>query len=406
MNILFINAYFYPENISFTHLENDIINELINRGHTIYVLCPTPSRNISKEEYIRYKSIRYEELYDGKLIIKRFKLSKERRNPISRALRYLWCNIKEYFIGKKIKNIDAIFAVSTPPTQGLVAGKIAKKLKVPFIYSLQDLFPESLENTKIAKKKTLLWKIGDRIAKKIYKLASEIIVLSEGIKENLVQKGVLENKISIISNWINIEEVNEISKEQNILYDDLKISRDKKNVLYAGNFGVSQGVSVIINAAEYLKNENKIQFVLFGGGSEYDKIQSFIKEKELSNILLFPLLPQSRISEVYSLADIALITSLKGVGKSGVPSKLWSIMACNKPIIAAFDEDSELAKIVNESNAGIVIQPEDSKLLSETILRLLDESVLRNNREYVENYASKQVCVEKYIELIEKNGGK
>ena len=74
--------------------------------------------------------------------------------------------------------------------------------------------------------------------------------------------------------------------------------------------------------------------------------------------------------------------------------------------VAAFDEDSELAKIVHESNAGIVIQPEDSKLLSETILRLLDESVLRNNREYVEKYASKQVCVEKYIELIEKNGGK
>ena len=152
MRILFVNAYFFPENIAFSHLEKDLIEGLIEAGYDIEVICPTPTRNVSVEVYKHYKSIKSEILYNGKVHVRRFSAPREKNNPLLRAIRYLWCNFREYQIGKHYKNIDAVFAVSTPPTQGLLAGKLSKKLKCPFIYNLQDVFPDSLVNAGLTKK--------------------------------------------------------------------------------------------------------------------------------------------------------------------------------------------------------------------------------------------------------------
>ena len=111
----------------------------------------------------------------------------------------------------------------------------------------------------------------------------------------------------------------------------------------------------------------------------------------------------NRVSEVYSLGDIALITCKAGVGKAGMPSKTWSIMACNTPIVASFDIESELNSIITSANAGVCIEPEDSELLANTILTLKKKEnleIMKNGRRYVEAHASKSVCVKKYMDVL------
>ncbi len=403
MKVLFLDAYFYPENTSFSHLEKDIMDVLIEQGHEIDVVCPVPTRGVSKEVHKEYKRKKYEELLDGKIRVHRCSLMRERRNPILRAIRYFLGNYREYRLAKKIKGVDVIFCDSTPPTQPLVAGKLAKRLKCRFIYSLQDIFPESLVTTGLSGKKSIFYKMGERIEKKSYAYSDKIIVISSSMKQNLLSKGVGEEKLELISNWVDTDTIKRVEKADNKLFDELDIDKNKFTVVYGGNFGVAQGTDVLLETAEILNDNDNIQFVFFGGGSDFETAKT--KCQKLKNVKIFPLLSQDRVPEVYSLGDVACIVCKKDVGKSSFPSKTWAIMSCNTPIIASFDMDSELAKIVLESDSGVVVNPEDANALAQGVLQLYQEQEsgkYLGGRAYVEKYASKKVCATEYVRLLTK----
>ena len=402
MKILFLDAYFHPEIIAYTHLEKDIIAGLREK-HEVSVICPTPTRGITDETAKEYSKIKKETLPNG-VEIKRFACPREGRNPIIRAFRYFWCGFRHYTLGKKVMDADAVFAVSTPPTQGAIAAKVAKKLSkkkgkhVPFIYNLQDIFPDSLVTTGLAREGSILWKLGRKLENYTYKNADKIIVISEGFKRNVMKKGVPEDKIAVVSNWIDTDAVRPVPREENTVFDEFGIPRDKFTVVYAGNFGAAQGAHVVISAAERLKDREDIQFVIFGGGSEFEAVRESVAEKGLTNVFINGLLPQSRVPEVYSAGDIALITCKKGVGGSGMPSKTWSIMACGTPIVAAFDTDSELAETIAQANAGICVEPENEEALSNAILSMVDDAKkYSGGRDYAVENASREKCVEKYV---------
>ncbi|MBO4694002.1 MAG: glycosyltransferase family 4 protein [Clostridia bacterium] len=396
MKFLFLDAYFEPEQTSFTHLETDLIDYLTDVGNKIEIICPTPTRGVTQETRRKYKRKKREILSDSVSII-RFAAPAEGKNPLIRAFRYFWCNLKTLRIGKKYKYADVVFSNSTPPTQGFIAAKVAKKLKIPFVYNLQDIFPDSLVNAGMTNKGSFLYKIGRKIEDYTYKNADKIIVISESFKKNIMEKGVPEGKIEVIPNWIDTKKIKPINREDNPLFEELGIDRKKFIVLYAGNFGASQGTDVIINAAKYLQGEPDIHFVLFGGGSEFERTVKQISEDNLTNITINPLLPPERISEVYSMGDVAIITCRAGVGNAGMPSKTWSIMACNTPIIASFDTNSELNKILSYYQAGVCVPPENAKaLVSEIKLQKDNIYAYHNIRESIKKLCDKKTCIEKY----------
>ena len=406
MKILLLDAYYYPENIAFSHLERDIIDGLIARGHKVSVVCPTPSRGLSDDEIRRYKKIKHE-IRNG-VEIQRFSAPCEGKNPLMRAVRYFWCNLKQYSIAKRRKDADVIFAVSTPPTQGRMAGAAAKKLGVPFVYSIQDLFPDSLVTSGLVREDSFLYRFGEKMEKKTYRMASRIIALSDTMREKVLFRGADADKVTTVSNWIDTDAVSPVAKADNPLFEEYGISRERFNVVYAGNFGASQGADVIVRAAELLKDRRDISFVVFGSGTEFEQAKALVKELGLENIKLFDLLPVERTAEVYSLGDVALITCKKGVGKSAVPSKLWSIMACNTPIIASFDTDSELADILKKADAGICVEPENAEMLANSILSTYRDGgpSLYGGRDYVIRFAGVQYGVSRYVSCFENLGNR
>ena len=163
MKILFPTAYFEPEIVSSPYLVYDLLRGLVNAGYEMKIICSTPSKGIDRDTMRKYRKLRSEALYDGKVHITRFFAPKEGKNPVTRTLRYFWCNLRTYQIGKRIRDVSLVYCSSTPPTQGLIAGKIAKKLGVPFVYSLQDVFPDSLVTTGLAREDSILFKIGRKI---------------------------------------------------------------------------------------------------------------------------------------------------------------------------------------------------------------------------------------------------
>lgn len=409
MNILFLNAYFHPENIAYSHLEHDMIEGLIAAGHEITVVCPVPTRGVAKDTVQKYRSIKTEELFGGKVHVIRFWAPQEGRNPIIRAFRYFWCNLREYQIGIKQKHADVIFATSTPPTQGYMSGCIGKRLNRPVVYAVQDVFPDSLVTTGLATKGSFFWKIGRILENATYKKCQKLIVISNSIAKNLQNKGVPEEKLTIIPNWVDAQAVCPVPRDQNRLIEEQKLDPTQFIVVYAGNFGAAQGAHVILEAAKLLQQEKDIRFVIFAGGPEANQARKTVEDEKLDNVRINPLLPQDRVPEVYSLGDVALITCKKGVGNSGMPSKTWNIMACNTPIIASFDTNSELSTIIETADAGICVEPGDARILANAIrekyeLARKEGQLQCGGREYVTKHASKEVCVNSYRKLIEHAG--
>ena len=417
MKVLRMPAYFYPELTSSTHLQLDRLEGFAREGITVTIHTPTPTRGLSNDEYSRFKNNKSETMYNGLVEVYRFRMYQEGHNPIFRAFRYVLTNLIQYHKGIHEEDIDVIYGSSTPPTQGMLCGMVAKKLskkykkKVPFVFNLQDVFPDSLVTTGMTHKGSLIWKIGRKIEDFTYRNADQIIVISESMKRNILEKGVPGDKITVVPNWIDTEAVQPVPKEKNELYEEFHIDSEKFTVLYAGNFGAAQGADVILKAAELLKKNSDIQFVIFGGGAEFSAAKQYVQEHQLDNVIIHDLLPQDRVSEVYSLGDVALITCKKGVGTSGMPSKTWSIMACNTPIIAAFDMDSELHNILEDSGAGICVPAEDVEALGSAIKDACETSKIPSNtvnsRQYVQEHASKNICVSQYIKVLRetmKNG--
>ncbi|MFI3163938.1 MAG: glycosyltransferase family 4 protein [Bacillota bacterium] len=404
--VLFLNAYYLPEKIAFTHLENDLIDELIRNNYSIDVVTPIPTRGVTHDTRKRFSKIKLEKVKDGNLSITRFWSPKERKNPLLRFLRYLWCHFMEYRICRKYTDIDLIFAVSTPPTQGFLASIILKKLnkrnrKTKFIYNLQDMFPESLVNTKITQSNSLLYRFGNKIACYTYQNADKIIVISDAFKKSLLQKDVDDYKIDVVSNWVDVKQIKQVPKEKNKLFEEFGIDREKFIIVYAGNIGESQGAEIILEVAEILKAETNIRFVIFGGGTGYDDFKNKVISQNFNNIFIYPLLDKERVSEVYSIGDIALITGKSGVGMSGVPSKTWNIMSCKTPIIASFDKKSELASAISDANAGQCIDPENPVLLADTIIAFKNTRNYKDyyGNNYLEKYCSKDANLAKIVNI-------
>ena len=395
MKIIYLSAYFYPEKYASDFIYTSVLEELAKENE-VHVIAPQPCRGVSDEEYQNFAE--YEE--KNGLIIHRFKMKKESSSTIGRFLRYKKCESGYKKIAKEIGKVDFIFSASTPPTMGFFASKLAKKLGAKAIYSLQDLFPDSLVSTGILKKPSgPIWWLGKSIEKKTYKNADKIAVISQNFYDNLLSRGVSREKLSLIPNFVDIEKITPIQKENNKLFAEFGIDKSKFNVVYAGNMGSAQGAEIILEVAEKLKSERGIQFIIFGGGAEYGDFETAVKERNLTNVTANPLLPKERISEVYSLGDASLIICKKGVGKTALPSKTWSIMACNTPIIASFDLDSELAEIIKKANAGVCVPAGDADELAKAVLDLMDKPISVCSRQFLQENLSKETLIKKYLEL-------
>ena len=408
MKILSLSGYFYPEIISSTYLRDNRNEAFINAGFDIIIYTPTPTRKVTKEIREKYKHIKKEYFFNGHLIVNRFNLISEGNNPILRALRYFICCIKQFnraVWAKDAKSCDLMFISSTPPILGPTAALIKKVRHIPIVYNLQDIFPDSLVGAGMTHKGSLLWKIGRVIEDFTYRNCDKIIVISEDFKRNIMAKGVPEDKIEVIYNWVDENAVVPIAKDDNVLYDEFSLPKDKFYVVYAGNFGNAQNIDVIIRAAEQLKEHQDIQFLLFGTGGLIDDFKKLVSDLHLDNVRFFPLQPYNRVSYVYSLGSVGIVSCKKGIGKGAMPSKTWSIMSAGTPVVANYDTDTDLQRIITSHNLGVFSEADNVQELADAILYMYNNPSLceeygRNARRYVEENLTKDVGTSKYIEVV------
>lgn len=402
MKVIIPFSYYFPETCAGIFIIDDLMHRLAEEGIASTLYVPTPTRNVREGA----KWHRDEYLCNGLIHIHRFRMYSEGPNPIFRAIRYVFCEC--YYLYKMlIDNYDVAFIDSTPPIQVLKLPIVKILRRKPIVYNIQDLFPDTLSGTGLAKRNGLLWRIGNAVAKIGLKFSDKIIVISQDIERNLIRKkNVSADKIEIVYNWIDELKIIHIENDANPLFEEFNIPKDKFRVVYAGNLGYAQNIDIIIDAAVKLKNNKNIEFYIFGEGSSEDKIKQRIENEKLQNLNLLPLQPYERVSYVYSLGDVCIVSCKAGLGNSVMPSKTWSILSCSRPVLASFD-DGELRHIIESNHCGIFTKAENINEFVTAIenlscnLRKCKE-MGANGRKFILENLTKEVGTRKYVDAIKK----
>ena len=402
MKAIFPCSYYLPEAAASLYITDNIVHACADKGIEVDLYTPSPTRNVPDGSVWE----REERQMDGKLRIHRFHLYGEGKNPMLRALRY--------FLGEFIllhycmwKKYDVAFVDSTPPIQGLKMPLIKWLKRKPTIYNVQDIFPDSLVGTGLTHEGSLIWKIGRIVEKITYRYADKIIVISEDFKKNIMAKGVPEDKIVVIYNWVDQNKVVDVPREENKLFDIYGLDRSKFYITYNGNIGLTQNMDMLLDVAKELqKVYEDIHFVLVGNGAYLDEVKRKVADQQLENVHLLPFQPYEDISHVFSLGDASLVISKPGVGANSVPSKTWSIMSASRPVLANFDEN-ELKTIIENNHCGIFTKAGDKEAFKESILTLYNHRELcqeygRNGRKFVLDNLTREVGTQKYVDVIKE----
>ncbi len=362
MRILFISQLFDPE-YSIKGLA--LMQRLVADGHQVEVLTTFPNYPTGKvfEGY----SVKFRQVEDcgGVRVVRLWSHISHSKSKFSRAWSYLSFTLMALFAALFTQKPDVVYTYHPQSTTGLI-GLLMKLFRgVPFITDVQDLWPDALSATGMRRDGVLLKGIG-RWCALVYKCAAKIVVLSEGFKQALIDRGVSAEKIHLVYNWCPEEQ-----RIANVLEQSSKVIQNEgpARFVYAGNLGAAQALTSIIKAlGRFQKSE--LTLTLIGGGVEKEQLKNFVAEAKLENIFFGDYVPSSQIFNVLADADV-LVIHLKDddLFRITIPSKTQSSMAMAKPILMAVG--GEANKLVVEADAGAVAEPEDEHSIQEAAATLL-----------------------------------
>ena len=411
MKVLVFSPYFTPEIAASMYLFEDIYRCVAERGHTVELYVPTPTRGIDQETRRIYQKRKTEVRHDGKMIIHRIAMYREGKNAVLRAIRYFLVNIACIWKGLKTSG-DVIFAPSTPPTQGMMINIIGARRHIPTVYNVQDVFPDSMVNSGMTHKGSFLWKIGRKIENYSYSHAKHIIVISDDFKNNLLEKKVPEEKITVIPNWADLSGIRPVPREENKLISRFQLNPSCFYITYSGNIGLSQNMDLLLEAAKILEHEiSELRFLIIGDGADKERVQARVADESIKNVIMLPFQPYEDIAHVFSLGDIGLIISKPGIGGSSVPSKTFNILAASCPILASFDKQSELCKLLEKNHCGMIAEADSLDQFLSGIRYLYGNPEIRmqlgqNGRQYVSDNLGFEKPANQYVDVLENNAKK
>lgn len=398
MKILLLTQWFDPE----PTLKGLVFaKELQRQGHEVQVLTGFPNYPTGKiyDGYkLRFKQTEY---IDGIEVTRVALYPSHDSSVLKRIFNYISFAFMAALIGIfSTKKADVIYAYHPPLTVGVAAIFIKLFRRTPIIYDIQDMWPDTLKATGMLNNDRLLNFISI-ICQQVYKYVDHIVVLSPGFKKLLINREVPENKISVIYNWCDEEAL----ESKTILKEEYnQILSNKFNLVFAGNLGKAQGLDTLINVAKALQNNNQIQLVFVGDGTERELLITKVAELNLENVAFIPRVPMSEVGGILKRADV-LIVHLKDdkLFEITIPSKTQAYMAMGKPILMAVKGDA--SDIVSKAQAGVIAKPEDTEsiLLAINSLYHLDKPNLlkmgENSKKYYMNEMSLEKSCNKFIEI-------
>ena len=400
MKITVLCPHFAPDTAPTGQVITQLVEELSQKGHRIHVVTSLPwYRTHSVEEDWKKRLFSKEKTDWGRITRIHPCASRSRTNLIARSAGFVAFSLMAALFSIFTRKADLILAMSPPLTLAPAGWIAAKRHRAPLVLNIQDVHPDAAIATGTITDTRAIGLLR-RLEKISYRNADAITVLSDDLREKLVDRVPDENQLLVIPNFVDTESIYP-SERHNNYRQELGLL-DETLVMYAGNVGFSQPLELVIEAAEQLLDREDIVFVINGNGSRRAQLEK--AAEDLPNITFMDYQPHSRLNEVLAAGDIHLIPLQAGLGSISVPSKLYSILAAGRPVLASVDSGTEIDRVVTRSGAGINSDPANPAEFVAALINLVDDPAGRaaageQARRFAEQWLSPKAVAESYSEL-------
>ena len=403
MKILYIHQYFKTPQEAGGTRSYEFAKYLVGKGHEVIML--TGKNNAKK--IIEHKTV------DGIRVIY---IRNQYSNYMSfrrRVLSFLSFAFWSLLESLKNKDVDLIFATSTPLTIAIPALVVNFIRRTPFVFEVRDLWPDVPVKLGIIKNRFVIrflyW-----FEKLVYNKATEIIALSPGIRDGIIEKGTIPDKVVLIPNASDTHRFTINQKMEKDLLDKYNIAKGSFIIVYTGSVAYANDLKVVVEACKFLQfnlKMNNVVVVVAGDGKEKPFLEGLKDKYGLKNLLFIGRIPKTEVINLISISHCGLLV-FKNVPifETNSPNKFFDYLAAGKPIIS--NVGGWTKEIIERNNLGLVVKAGDTEALAYAMLKManlnpdeLRETGLRS-RKVAEEYFSRMKLAEKLeavlLESLEK----
>ncbi len=407
MKILYVSQYFPPEMGAPSARVSELARHWVRGGHRVTVLTGFPNHPtgvVPLEYRSKLRRVVCREQLDGVEIVRTWLLPLPNRKTHERILNYGSFCLSSCFTGTFMERPDVIIATSPQLLVGLTGWWLGHAKRVPFIFEVRDLWPESLSAVGVGGDASLMARSLGRLATFLYRTSTHVVVVTPAFKEQLVQKWQVDPaKISVVENGVEAS----VFSSNGTAVDNEHQSQFKGRfiVSFIGTLGNASGLEVSLQAAKQLQGVlPNILFLFVGDGAEREQLISLAQREGLRNVLFLPQQPREKIPALIQASDICLVLLKKAeVFKTVIPTKLLEFMACGRPVILGVD--GQAREILEKAQAGIFIEPGNATALVGAIKNLYQDAGFRqflgcNGKTYITEHFSRERLATVYSDIL------
>lgn len=400
MKILLINqAFVSPDEPGHTrHFE--MAKFLQSYGHELIIVASDLNYQTGQRTVER-RGIFAEQIVEGVRILRAYIYPALHRSYFWRVISFFSFMFSSIWTALKVKDVDLVLGTTPPIFQAVSAWFVAWIRRVPFLLEVRDLWPEFGVSMGVLKNPIMI-ALGRWLEKFLYARATHILVNSPAYKDYMIGKGVPEKKITFIPYGTDVDMFNP-QVDGSSVRAELGL-QDTFVVLYAGALGQANDIDTILRAAERLKGNNEIYFVLFGDGKERPRLQSEAERMKLTNVIFAGVRAKKEIPHVVASADVCLaILQDIPMFRTTYPNKVFDYMAAGRATVLVIDGITRM--LIESSNGGVYVQPGNAELLARTILELSEDSgrvkqMGQNAREYLVKHLDRRDKLNETLQLL------
>src|SRR5271165_1210489 len=371
MKILYVSQYFPPEMGAPAARAAELSRHWARAGHDVTVLTGFPNHptGVVPPEYRNeFQRLVAHELVDDVNVVRTWLLPFPNRKAHERMLNYSSFCVSAASTGHFLSSPDVVIATSPQLLVGLSGWWLARWKRVPFVFEVRDLWPESLFAVGIGRENSALQRSLSKIAGFLYRHCDRIVVVTPAFEDYLVEHWhVPREKISVIENGVETQMFTPTTEAT--LKNELGVN-GKFVASYIGTMGMAHGLETIIEAASQLRHTNpEIVFLLLGEGAKKERIATLARERRLDNVRILDQQPHEKIPAYICASDVCLVPLKKTeLFKTVIPTKMLEFMSCARPVILGVE--GQARTIIEQARGGLAIEPENSVALANVIRHL------------------------------------
>jgi len=410
--VLIHSLIFSPDGVSTAYLYNDIALRLQQRGYDVVVLTTTPHFNIVPEQ-VEKQPMRWKvwglckvSRFNGMTVLhvpqKKFK------STVLRLLGFVYWHIVSFFIGLTIKHVDLILSPSPPLTIGLLNLWLGKLKGCKVVYNVQEIYPDILKLKGGVALKVLRW-----MERKVYNGSDAVITIDQVFYDTIVGRFENSSKLHIIPNFVDTKLYHEVSNQEleylRIKWANTNLSNDTNTIklLYAGNIGHAQSWEPLIELADRSRDLN-VEYIVIGEGVKRNYVASEIEKRGLKKLHLLPYQPRELMPAILSYSDASFIFMAPESDTDGFPSKVYTIMACERPLLVLSGENTPIVNFLKDKGCAKLITEQDfGKKVDEMVAWLVSvtreelKEMGRKGLAEIQAKYTKEKVTDMYVELVD-----